>query len=218
LHNLICQGIKRFIVLVGYKHEKFQKYFEIITNTYPDLDFEMVFSPVEAQSGKRVADAKSLLDEHFLLLYGDTFWPLDLHQITAGYDCESFDLQVTAKIVGHRDKGFGEYGFVGNLIVDEDNKVRDYFDSNELKSKAGNALDIGYFLVSKSLIPDVCNNDFSFQNNVLKPSCESGRVQAFMTSGDYHYVTEMDDLERFEESVEKLQIPYLETNYRGLYD
>ena len=64
------KGIKKILILVGYKYKKIIEYYKNTT----DIEIQFSYSSVKSDTGKRVLDAYKLLDKEFLLLYGDNFW------------------------------------------------------------------------------------------------------------------------------------------------
>ena len=66
--------------------------------------------------------------------------------------------------------GTGEYGRNNNVRVDKRSFMVKTYDPNYQNSD-NNGIDIGYFMVSKCLIPSQAPIDLSFQNDILVPLC-----------------------------------------------
>ena len=62
-------GHKEFIVALGYKAEIVREYFE--NKTFPDWRVELVDTGLETSTGGRIKKLKNLLDDEFMLTYGD---------------------------------------------------------------------------------------------------------------------------------------------------
>ena len=45
------------------------------------LDIRYAVTPVGCDTGTRIREAKTLIDGHFLLMYCDNYWPLDLGRL-----------------------------------------------------------------------------------------------------------------------------------------
>jgi glucose-1-phosphate cytidylyltransferase len=68
-------GFKEFVLLVGYQKEKIRDYF----NTPRNGGFKIRYSYLNARAtkGDRILKAKPLLDDYFLLCYGDDYCNMD---------------------------------------------------------------------------------------------------------------------------------------------
>ncbi len=73
----IKQGVSRFVLSVGYRHEVIVDHFG---NSYKDADLNYVIEkiPLGTGGGLLLAAEKIGLDEPFLLLNGDTYFAVDL--------------------------------------------------------------------------------------------------------------------------------------------
>ena len=77
----IAQGIKRFVLSVGYRHEVVVDHFG---NRYQDaeLDYVIEKTPLGTGGGLLLATEKINNDTPFLLLNGDTYFAVDLKTLT----------------------------------------------------------------------------------------------------------------------------------------
>ena len=188
------EGIKRVLLLVGYKHE-------VVAARYASLDdpsFAVTCSVggEEDLTGRRVLNALERLDDRFLLLYGDNYWPLDLASM-----CDLFrttGARLTTTVFGNRH-GTAEYGFENNVEVAPDGRVVRY---DKSRTSAGlNGVDIGFFLVDKACLDPRIEGNPSFEETILPPLVAARAVYAYRTDEQYHYITTLDDLRRFEGTV-----------------
>ena len=87
LEHLIIQcktnGIKNILLLCGYKSEIIKKYFK--NGKKFGVKIKYHFNPVEIETLKRLIDAKKLLNQKFLLLYGDNYSSLNLDHLKKVY-------------------------------------------------------------------------------------------------------------------------------------
>lgn len=76
----IAQGIKRFILSVGYKHEKITDYFG---STYQSaaIDYVVETTPLGTGGGFLLATQKLQEESSFLLLNGDTYFEVELKKL-----------------------------------------------------------------------------------------------------------------------------------------
>jgi NDP-sugar pyrophosphorylase family protein len=84
LYHLISQskqnGIKNFLILCGYKHELIIKYFGDGSKFGVKIKYH--YNKPEIQTFKRLLNARHLLKKSFLLLYGDNYSSLNLHDLS----------------------------------------------------------------------------------------------------------------------------------------
>jgi glucose-1-phosphate cytidylyltransferase len=72
-------GHHEFVVALGYKAEVIQEYFEADKN--PDWTISLVDTGLETSTGGRIKKLENLLDEEFMLTYGDGLSNVDLNQL-----------------------------------------------------------------------------------------------------------------------------------------
>jgi D-glycero-D-manno-heptose 1,7-bisphosphate phosphatase len=81
LNSIIKDGIKNILILVGYKAK-------VITDRYnnmKNINIKFSYGTEENQTGLRVLNAFDQLHEHFLLMYGDNYWPIEIDKMWSNY-------------------------------------------------------------------------------------------------------------------------------------
>lgn len=78
----IAQGVKRFVLSVGYRHEVIIDYFGN-SHKGAELDYAIEKTPLGTGGGLLLAAEKIGDDTPFLLLNGDTYFAVDLKTLTA---------------------------------------------------------------------------------------------------------------------------------------
>lgn len=178
LHYLIdllkTNGIREVILLVGYLHEQIEEYFG--NGEKFGISIRYSYSPVEADTGMRLRNAYPLMDQTFLLLYGDNYWPLRLTELAEYY--ESMGRKALVTVYHNRD------GATKNNILVEDGLVKDY-DRKRLK-KHLNGVDIGFFILNKSILKDFPKRNFSFEEVVLPKLIAKKQLAGFLTDHKYY--------------------------------
>jgi len=194
INSIFQVGIRRIIILVGYKAE-------IIMNRYGDslrdgTKIEYSIGTVEHQTGRRLLDAYKLLDEHFLLLYGDNYWPIEIDNMLDLYNKKNARALTT---IFSNKNGTGEYGNENNTEIGDDNFIKQY--DKQRKSSGLQGVDIGYFIIKKdALNPDLTGN-ISFEQDMLPGLISERQLVAYITDSQYYYITNMDSLKNFESIV-----------------
>jgi NDP-sugar pyrophosphorylase family protein len=191
IFSLFEEGISEILLLLGYKSDLiYNRYNEI---NHKSLKINFSFGSTNDKTGKRIIDAYNMLDNKFLLVYGDNYWPLELKKMINQYRINNTLLMTT--VYGNRD-GKGEYGFENNIIINDKYIVEGY--DKERKDKKANGVDIGYFIVDKRTInPDLCDN-ISFERDIIPKIVSSNNVSAFITNKRYYYITNEDAMKNFE--------------------
>ena len=205
LHSLVQVGIEKIIFLVGYKAE-------VLIDRYrrlKGLDVSFSIGKVEDQTGRRLLDAYDLLDDYFLLMYGDNYWIPELRQMKENYKNARSSLSTT---VFSNSMGTGEYGFENNVIVRE-NKVLKYDKRRE--DRNANGVDIGYFLIKKIALDSTISTNISFEEDLLPKFIEKKDLSAYVTDNQYYYITNLESLEDFQSVCTKNNFNPLPENYFG---
>ena len=184
-------GIDKILLLVGYKNEMIiQQYGDSLPN---GIKIEYSIGTVEDETGRRLLNAYDLLDEHFLLMYGDNYWPINLPEIKEVYIRSNVKMLTT---VFGNNNGTGEYGFENNIEVGEDCIVRNYDKSR--KSEGLNGVDIGYFIVRKESLDPTLKGNISFEKDIFAIMVQEQEVAAHVTNTQYYYITDINSLKNFE--------------------
>lgn len=145
LHHLLKQlseqGITRFILLTGYLGEKISDFFGDGSDFGWSISYSM--GPTEWDTGRRIWEARSQYDAHFLLLYSDNFVQFSLEKLK-GLHKElgtPISLLLAPKVKGNikvsdqgrieaYDKTRNGVGFdyveVGYMLIDRDRALEDF--------------------------------------------------------------------------------------------
>ena len=194
IKSVLQVGIRRILLLVGYKGE-------IIINRYRRLlnngvKVEYSHGRIEDNTGRRLLNAYELLEEHFLLLYGDNYWPIEWDKMSELYERKK--AKVLTTVFSNRN-GTGEYGPENNVEVGVDNFVKRY--DKQRKSANLNGVDIGYFVVDKSVIDPNITGNISFEEDILSELISKKQLIAHVTDIQYYYITNMESMRDFESAV-----------------
>jgi histidinol-phosphate phosphatase family protein len=141
LFHLIQQcksnGIKKILLLCGYKSEVIKKYFG--NGKKIGINIQYHYNPPIIQTYKRIYDAKSFLDKEFLLLYSDNYSSLNINDLISNYKQCKFKLIIS--ICKKKN---------GNIIINKKNKnISKYFFK---KNKRAKYVDIGYMILNKKTL------------------------------------------------------------------
>lgn len=181
-------GIKDFVLLCGYKHERIKKYFGNGKNFGVKISYNYNDPKVETYS--RLYNAKKLLKSKFLLLYCDNYSSLNLHDLFSCFKKfkSKFLLSISRK-------------YKGNIQINyRNNKVKKYFFKKNNKSKF---VDIGYMIVDKKIIIsnyNFKNTSFSYLINKLS---KKGYIHFYFNDTGYLSISDQKRLKITEKCFSK---------------
>ncbi len=168
-------GISEVILLVGYLHKTIEEYFG--DGKKFGLSIHYSFSSVEADTGTRIKNALQLLDNNFLLLYGDNYWPLRLTDLTDFY--EKMNTKASVVVYSNLDSITKN-----NIFVDGHGLIQIY-DRSRTKENL-NGVDIGFFILDKSIFINLPEENFSFEDVILPRLVTERQLAGFLTHHKYY--------------------------------
>lgn len=181
VEQLGSQGIKRFVFCTGYLGDLISKYF----GNGVQFGTEIVYSegPASWTTGRRLVEARSMLDERFVLMYSDNFAMVQLSSLLDQH------LRSEATITMSTVQKNG-----GNVTLDGNCAVYKRGRSTELDN-----VEIGYMLVERDPVFDILalldnapDVDFA---DVLVAVSDSQSLGAAQVSGGYQSISDPDRLE-----------------------
>lgn len=199
IQSIVDAGIKHIVLLLGYKAEKvIERYGKGVGN---DIRIEFSVGTVDDLTGRRLLNAYDLLQDRFLLMYGDNYWPIAIGEMQDLY--VSKDAKVLTTVFRNQN-GTGEYGYSNNVEVLHDTFVKRY-DKKRL-SDGLNGVDIGYFIIDKDYLPIQEKRNVSFEEDILPDFIAKRKLIAYTTDTQYYYLTNIESLKKFEKVVEQNSI------------
>jgi NDP-sugar pyrophosphorylase family protein len=189
-------GISKILFLLGYRAET-------IVNRYGQclpsgVKVEYSIGTAEDLTGRRLLNAYGQLDQRFLLLYGDNYWPIEIDRMTALFESKKASALTT---VFSNKQGTAEYGRENNIEVGGDSFVIEY--DKKRVSKKLNGVDIGYFIIEKDILDPHIPGNISFEETILASLAQERRLLAHVTDRQYYYITNMESLKNFEQTAQK---------------
>jgi len=192
IKSVLDTGIRRVLLLVGYKAEVIIEYYG--RQTGDDLSIDYSIGSDDDQTGRRLLNAWDLLDRHFLLMYGDNYWPIEFERMLEHYRAGRAPVMTT---IFDNKNGTGEYGAENNIRVGSDGMVKRY---DKARRAAGlNGVDIGYFIMDRDVLDKGRQGNISLERDVLVDLAARRRLSGYVTHTQYYYITDPASLRRFEE-------------------
>lgn len=192
-------GIEEIIILVGYLHEKIENYFG--DGKKFGLKIKYSYSPIEADTGSRVRNALGLFDKKILLLYSDNYWPLDLESLIEFY--EKMDVLALVTVYSNHDQSTKN-----NMLVNKRGLVEVY---DRTRKKEGlNGVDIGFFILDKSVFNQLPQDNFSFEDVVTPKLIKKRQLAGFLTHHKYYGLSNLERIPIIKEYFKEKKVVFLD--------
>lgn len=178
------QGFERILMLLGYLPDVIQEHFGDGRRFGVSIDY--VVSGADDLTAKRMLLALPRLDELFMLLYCDNYWPLDMDRHWAHYLAVDAPAMVT---VYANSDGYSR----SNTRVGADSRVEAFDRSRSAPDLKG--VEISYALLPKSSLALLPPDGDELVEQALYPAlAEQGQLAAFVSEHRYYSVGSMHRL------------------------
>jgi D-glycero-D-manno-heptose 1,7-bisphosphate phosphatase len=177
LEQLVESGFERATLLVGYLGEVIIERFGDGSRLGIEIDYSSL--PAEELTAQRVRAAADLLDEVFLLMYCDNYWPLRFEAMWEQYVEMRRPVQVT--VYANRD------GYTRSNMIVRDGLVEAFDRSRTSAGLAG--VEIGYAIVHRdTVLPLLPERPEIFEQAAYPPLIDRRDLGAFVTEHRYYSV------------------------------
>ena len=175
MNQMSEKGISNFILLTGYLSQKIKDYFGNGDSFGWCIEYSS--GPVEWDTGRRLWEAKKLLEESFILLYSDNFAPFLFDQLIETHNKNNLPLTLT--VVEKKP---------GNLSLSNSGIVEKY-DTDRIDGRS-NYVEIGYMVVQTKFMFDYfIDPDCSF-STVIKSLANSKKIGTWIQNDTYHSISD----------------------------
>jgi D-glycero-D-manno-heptose 1,7-bisphosphate phosphatase len=171
------QGFERVLLLLGYLPEIIQDYFG--DGSRWGMRIEYSITPIEDNTGLRLKKAAHLLDDCFLLLYCDNFWPMNMERMWKRFVEAGAPAMLT--VYGNKD-GYTK----DTLRVDADGFVV-VFDKQR-RSPDLKGVEISYGIFRKELVTSLPEGNISFEETLYPGLAQERKLAAYVTHHHYYSV------------------------------
>lgn len=183
------EGFERVLLLLGYLPDVIVKHFGDGSRLGIQIDYEI--TPPEYETSQRVELAQSRIDECFLLMYCDNYWPMRMDRMWAEFVASGAPAQIT--VYANRDRysrssvKIGPQGMVEVL--------------DRSRTTPGlEGVEISYAIVTRSAVLDLLpGRREPFETAVYPPLAARGQLHAYWTEHRYYSVGGHDRLKVTEE-------------------
>lgn len=193
-------GIRRIVVLVGYKADQIIKTLGDGKNYDVQISYDI--TPPEFDTGDRFLHAVDILDKHFLMMYCDNYCPVNFANLEKDYFLNQALIQLS--VYSNKD-GYTK----SNIRLSPDSqKVEVYDKSRNTINLSG--VDIGYAIVSKSVIHMLPNPAGNFAAVIYKELAKKGKLYATVTNHRYYSIGSYERIELTKEFFKEKKTAFLD--------
>ncbi|MBI3541396.1 MAG: HAD-IIIA family hydrolase [Deltaproteobacteria bacterium] len=184
LNQIAAQGIRRFLLLTGYRGEQIRDYFEDGRAWGWEIDYS--HGPVDWETGRRLWEARQQMDLRFLLLYSDNFVQFSMDRLMALHRSEKVSLSL---LLAPKTKGNIRVSPEGHIEVYDKTRLNHHLDFVE----------VGYMIVERdpvlNLFPHLNKHpDFSF-SEILQHLASINQLSGLIVRDHYHSISDPDRLD-----------------------
>ena len=215
MQNYSMHGITEFIILSGYKGQQIREYFANFWLHQADLTFDLltpnqeihkvrglpwkvtvIDTGTDTNTGGRIARLKGIVNEDFLLTYGDGISDIDISSLVKKH--KEHDNYVTLTAVQPPAR-FGALNLKGDLVI-----------GFEEKPKGDGAwVNGGFFVVTPKIFDYLGGDSTSLEIDVLPHIANDLKLGAFKHTGYWQPVDTLRDLHRLEEAITEGALPWI---------
>lgn len=182
INNLRGQGITRILLLLGYLPEVINNYFGNGDRLGVHIDYSV--TDEKNDTGKRIKLAEPQIDEYFILMYCDNYWPLRLKDMLEQYKRMNVEGQIT--VYSNKDV------YTKDNVRVEDGNVVQYDKSRTMPGLGG--VDIGYALFNKTVLRYLPDDNILFETTIYPKLIKSRQLAAYTTDHRYYSVSSFERL------------------------
>ena len=192
INNLYEQGISKIVLLLGYLPAVIKDYFGNGDRFGVHIDYSI--TDVDNNTGRRMKLAEPFMDDYFLFMYCDNYWPLRLNEMLDEYNKMGVDGQLT--IYSNKDNYTKD-----NVIIDQQRLIQKYDNSRTGPNLKG--VDIGYAIFKKSVLDFLSKDNILFESTVYPHLTDANQLSGYITDHRYYSVGSFERLEKTEKFLER---------------
>jgi mannose-1-phosphate guanylyltransferase len=191
LRLLRRQSIHNIVLLTGYLGQMVEDYFENGRRLGLSIRYSREASP--AGTGGAVRLAAHLLDEHFLVIYGDSYLPIDYRDVA-----QALDVSGAAGLVVVYDNRLADTSVRNNIAVDPEGFVVRY--AKEAADDATLAfVEAGVMAFRRSVVGLIPEGNVSLEKQLFPSLIAARQLRAYPTPQRFYDIGTPERLRVFEE-------------------
>jgi D-glycero-D-manno-heptose 1,7-bisphosphate phosphatase len=177
LEMLRDQGFKRVLLLLGYLPEVVQDYFGDGHRWGLQIDYSI--TAVEDNTGRRLKLAEAKLEDCFMLLYCDNYWPMPMDRMWQRYVEAGTPMMVT--VYSNQDN------YTKSVLKVDDAGFVSVYDKKK-KTPDLQGTEISFAIMRKALVEQMPHGNISLEETLFPPLIADRQLAAFVTHHRYYSV------------------------------
>ncbi|HWY30222.1 MAG TPA: HAD-IIIA family hydrolase [Candidatus Acidoferrum sp.] len=171
------QGFRKFLLLLGYLPDLVKSHFGDGSKWGVHIEYSV--TAVEDLTGRRIKLAQARLDELFMLVYCDNYWPLPMPRMWQRFTEAKVPMMVT--VYSNKDNYTKS-----TLKVDESGFVSVYDKKKKTPDLQGT--EISYAIIRRELVEQFPDGNISFEETLFPQLIARRQLAAFVTHHRYYTV------------------------------
>lgn len=195
INFLKSQGIKEFILAVGYKGEMIENYFGTGLKFKTKIVYSKEESPLD--TGGPIKKAENLIkDKDILILNGDSFINLDLQKMLRFH--KKMKKPVTIAVTKIKDSSRS-----GQLMIDKSSIITRFEEKGRQKKEG--FINAGVYIFQKRILKDFPKDEkISLEKNIFPEL--AGKIAAFKVKDYFIDIGTKKDYQKFQKDIKKLNL------------
>jgi D-glycero-D-manno-heptose 1,7-bisphosphate phosphatase len=179
---LADQGFEELVLLLGYRADVIEAYLR--AHPRHDLRILTIPSDPDDETSQRMLGARDALDEHFLFLYSDNYWPLQMSRLWADYERHGTPAIVTV----YRNAD----GYTRSNVRLSNGLVTAYDPTRSQPGLAG--VEIGYAILPRGVLDRIHTTDLPFEKATYPSLIADHALAGHLTDHRYYSVGTLERL------------------------
>ncbi len=171
------QGFRKFLLLLGYLPDVVKNYFG--DGSKWGVQIEYYVTAVEDLTGRRIKLAQNKLDELFMLVYCDNYWPLPMDRMWRRFTQANVPMMVT--VYSNLDN------YTKNALKVDDAGLVSVYDKKK-KTPDLQGTEISYAIIRRELVVQFPEGNISFEETLFPQLIARRQLAAFVTHHRYYTV------------------------------
>ena len=190
-------GLKKFIILGGYKHNKIYNFFKRNNNKFSDCEIKVLNTGIHTLTGSRVLKAKKFIKEkNFLVTYGDGVSDININKLINFHKKNAKVATITAVRPPAR---FGELVLKNNLVEKFDEKI-------QLNKSWING---GFFVFKKEFFNFISKKNTMLETFPMQKLLQSKNLSCYRHKGYWQCIDNRRDLNSVRLILKKKSAPWI---------
>ena len=177
IEQLRDQGFDKVVLLLGYLPQVIREFFG--DGRRWGIKIEYSVTAVDDETGRRMKIAEPLLDQCFLLMYCDNYWPMQIERMWKRFQASGAPAMVT--VYTNKD------GYTRNCVrVEADGMVSVY--DKSCSDPMLNAVEISYAIIKKEILKLLDGENRSFETAIYPYLIGGKQLAAFASEHRYYSI------------------------------